>query len=618
MVISVSLLDAETYKVKVVKGPGFEKDKQRIVDLPSRQIRYVEGSDGLDYFSHWEVPRSDIGELIRVFHMSGNMIATDKVERDMRIYSRIMRRIDKLEPIDQDELRALRVKKKPKLHQKNFILANRSKRRLINAFSTGLGKTFCAITRARLLGMTKMLVVTIGGIYDQWVSEFSEHSDKKIIQYAGGPEKRRQLRKQIKREGNIGLVLATWDNAWELATIRDFDAFVFDEAHLLANPQTQRYERLQPLIARTWDSGDISVQLCTATPQGNMPSNMWTLLKIIHPFLPGGYWSFRKRFEVVEKMATRNVAIRSEDGTTRWVKKSYATKVGTQNLKSLRRILDTCMIYDDGESIKDYVDDRKVIPIMMDKRQRQEYRKFRDKLNPEMNGRYFKTTDIRTKLLRLLQIAEGLINLDRDDVCSAKLDYCIDLIERLLKKEAHITDPRKRTKIVIWSRFRAITEELYKRFEDRAVLYNGSINRSHKILNKLAFNGLANENDYAMYQKLKKRYKGKFEPGEAQFFFGVMHERTALGMDLQSCAWQIFTSFSLSGYAMKQTLGRILRIGQKSKKVRTEFLVAVGTWEERALDMVMRKLDNAKMTLKGESLKKDNVRDMLKILKKYG
>lgn len=209
-------------------------------------------------------------------------------------------------------------------------------------------------------------------------------------------------------------------------------------------------------------------------------------------------------------------------------------------------------------------------------------------------------------MLRLLQASEGLFNFEPNNMESGKLDYLCEVLSKTNKK------------VIVWSRFQEITNILGEKFKDKGVVYNGGKSKKYKTLAKWAFNGLSDPADLAYYKELQKSVRGfNFEPGEAQFFFGVIDLRSAAGMDLHEfCSWQIFSSFSFMNAANMQAADRLRRLGQKEDEVRSDFLVGEHTIESKALSTIFHKYQNIQHILDGkESLGYKQSTELISILK---
>jgi hypothetical protein len=227
-------------------------------------------------------------------------------------------------------------------------------------------------------------------------------------------------------------------------------------------------------------------------------------------------------------------------------------------------------------------------------------------------------------MLRLLQIAEGAYNIDENSEESGKLEYiCHDL-------------DNTEDKVIIWSRFKPVTHILYKKYRDKAVLYNGDVPLRDRILAKYAFQGGLSENEELIWHQnrgklpisyIKKGepeyYKPKFNghiraPGGAQFFFGTLDFRSSIGINLHnSCSRQIFPSFHFNGGVNEQAKSRLTRLGQEADKVVTQYLVSLGTIEPECLASVFKRFKQSQQIITGQFEESESLgREVIGLLEK--
>lgn len=595
--ISLRLKDKDTYALRIIGGPRWKTDKRRVSDLPERYGVWKE-VDGEDTFDHYEVPRVDVGEILRRW-TEDEIEATEKVEKDFRLFRWLKKPL-----LDHSRIPKNQVNPARELypHQSKFVRCAPKRIRIGNTFPTGKGKTTAAIERAKALGHKTILVISLGAIIEDWQAEVRDTLSVELLPYQGTPTQRREMRKQIRRE-KPQVVWCTYDLAPELAKAFIFDHVVFDEAHIICNSETKKSKRLfETIIAKTWEKMT-GVTVLTATPMGNLPIEMWNLIRIIHPFLAGSKRAFELRYQRVDEWTTGKSRFKTPDGQFRWGEVKRAKSTAIQNTTQLNEILNCTVIQyeEDSQEEPQYEDKIKVVEVAMTDEQEVVYNDLHDKLQAVIGRRHLKIKDARSKFTRLLQTGEGLYNLDLEQYReSGKLRH----IYRILKRAKKTGE-----KIIIWSPYKAGLELLHEMFKDCSVIYTGDLNKSQKRLSKWSFNGVKQNEQREDFARLKARYDWPFEPGEAQFFFGIIAPQSSVGMNLDACGRQIFMSFSLSGYAMTQTRGRILRKSTKHKVLVTEYLVS-NDLERKWLQYVLRKYENSMRIMKGgkgETLSRDTV-----------
>jgi hypothetical protein len=471
---------------------------------------------------------------------------------------------------------------------------------------TGLGKTVSSLERAKRLGFKKLLIVTIQAVIEDWEEEIWAALDKDSLVYIGTQPQRAKLRA---KQDDYEVVVATYETVAEL-NLKQFDSFIFDECDTYARTETKRWENLRAVFHTTGPlSRKIPVQQLTATPVGNQPISVWPLLWLVHPMLAGTKASFRNRFHNVERQFEKKMCYTRPDGSVHWYKKKIDGKVSLVNKEQLRERLAACLFTFKGSTKLPFEDSERLIAIPMTDQQSEIYEELKENLLAEIGDRKIvKIKDGFSKLTRLLQCAEGLHNFDPDSRESGKLDYLIGVLDRALKRGE---------KVVVWSRFKPITKILYELYKDHAVLYNGDVSKSRRALAKWSFNGVKSDRQLLRFEQYKVNNPDwLFDPGEAQFFFGIIHSKTSRGMNLQAGAYQLFSSFSFSAYAMEQTKGRLVRIGQKADIVKSRYLHSENTWEQPCLAYTLGKRLDAQALVEGtESVSKHQLIDLINILR---
>lgn len=465
--------------------------------------------------------------------------------------------------------------------------------------------TVSSLARAKRLGYKKLLIVTIGAVIEDWEEEVLANLNTDPLVYLGTIKQRANL---LGKFDNYEVVIATYESVHELH-LSDFDSFIFDECDVYANTETQRWERLRELWRATGPlSRKIPVQQLTATPVGNQPVSVWPLLWLVHPWLAGTKESFKERFHDVQRQIERRFPYTTGDGTVKWYKKKIDTNVKLANKEQLRERLAACLFTFTGKKEFDFEDSERIVQVSMTERQAQVYEELKEELLSQVGGRRtIKIKDGFSKLTRLLQCAEGLLNFDEEYEESGKLEYLIPLVERCI---------RKKQKLVIWGRFKKMGQVIHDMFPEHSVLYNGDMSRSKRALAKWSFNGIKSARQEDKFNEYARNNAWVFKPGEALIFNGIIHSKTSRGMNLQAGAYQVFSSFSFSAYAMEQTKGRLTRIGQLAKIVKTRYLVSEQTWEAKCLAYVLSKRLDAQALIKGTlSADKNHLSDLIDILR---
>ncbi|KAK4499479.1 hypothetical protein PRZ48_009994 [Zasmidium cellare] len=182
----------------------------------------------------------------------------------------------------------------------------------ILADDMGLGKTCQIIAFLSHLQLREIdgvhLIIVPGSTLENWLREFERFSPGLNIQpYYGKQAERADLRYNIEQEwGNIDAIVTTYDmivskedNAFFRAQ-GPFSCCIYDEAHALRNPNSQRYQQLVRIKA------DFKV-LLTGTPLQN---NLQELIAILAFIMPEMFQEKREDLEYIfkHKASTKDTA----------------------------------------------------------------------------------------------------------------------------------------------------------------------------------------------------------------------------------------------------------------------------------------------------------------------
>lgn len=165
----------------------------------------------------------------------------------------------------------------------------------ILADEMGLGKTiqviaFLTYLKERKLSTVPNLIVVPSSTMDNWDNEMAKWSPELVVtKYYGSQDERRALRMSFNRGGlkGVDVILTTYHTVASLPEERKMfrtikiDYVVFDEAHMLKNMTTQRYEYLTKINAERR-------LLLTGTPLQNNLMELMSLLCFVMPKLFAG------------------------------------------------------------------------------------------------------------------------------------------------------------------------------------------------------------------------------------------------------------------------------------------------------------------------------------------
>jgi hypothetical protein len=600
------LLDklSETLTLKILKGGNWDYDLERIKSIHNRKFN--------SNTKLWEVPWGQLGDIFLKFQPHEILWHNPEIELLKTAWQSSMVKIEESEP----ETREHQFSKTPRDYQERYVRINRRYTRLLCAMEQGVGKTFSSLERIKLLGYKRVLVICPKVVCTNWRTEMRAIlGGSTSIIYQGTKSKRLKQLKQI-QDAPEANVIATYETVSEIGQaikdgiIETFDQVIIDEAHLASNFETGRFKDINEItnvICR-----HAGVQALTGTPMQHRIRDIWGILYLLNPLYAGSRDAFLLKYEMVTRTIKKRVPLKRNgrqifdaEGKPKWLDLVIPVAWKPINMDLLREYLGCIMFRVTRAVATDFLETMETVTVDLTPSQRRMYVSIRDDILVELEQRILDLKNAPVRMLRLLQAAEGLFNFEFEKQDSCKLDYIIHELDN------------SEEKIIVWSKFEPITRILGEKYKDCGVIYSGKQSDKKKILAKWAFNGVDSPEDHEEYEKLRKGVDWPFEPGGAKFFFGTIDMRSSLGMNLhRECRRQIFSSFSWQGVANAQAADRLRRIGQEAEEVLTQFLVADGTFEQRALELVLSNYNNTIKALDGsEGLSYKQIDQIIELLR---
>jgi len=578
----------QNIKVKIIPGPLFNEERDKIKTIPGKKPIYGL-ENGIDKFLYWEIPQSSLGSFCEKFNKEDLILQSKKVEALFSGLNLLLKTVEELPKI-QEEVKWIRPPRFP--CQEDYIRISREKNKLLCALSPGLGKSYISLSRANILGFSKLLIVGLKStLTNTWKSEIYKTLNKDCLIYHGTIKQREKLRTQFPQ---YDIVVTTYSMVGELQKSGQiFDQIIIDEAHLLAHSDTKIYKNVEGLFRNNPNAG---IQLLSGTPVLHKPSDLWGLVHLLYPQLAGDFYSWKFRYEEVLK----SINVRGKSG--RLIKIPIKTKI--RNLDDLHKRIKPFTVRVKRDELVSFEESVEIEYVDLVGKQKSLYNQLKTDLIIQLENKEISVQNSLAQLTRLLQVAEGAFNLEESWLDSGKLDY----LEEILKSSNE--------KIVVWSRFKPIIKILGERFKKRSVLFNGDISLNQKTLGVWAFQGVDSIADEKEYYRLAKLGNWKLEPGEAQYFFGTIDRGTSAGLNLHASYRQYFTSFHWNGNINEQAASRLKRIDQDADVVYTTFIVSQQTIEDYALKLIFNNLKNCLHIIDGgNDISLHQITDIIRSLK---
>lgn len=323
----------------------------------------------------------------------------------------------------------------------NFLLAD----------DMGLGKSLQALTVAAIdfqMGYaSRILVVAPSSLKGNWQAEIEEHTHFKatVLDRLDPARRSASIKDFMLSDGHVLIVNyeQVKPHLGELNAI-DFDIIIYDEAHYIKNPKSQRTKAVQKLVAKRHF-------LLTGSPMLGHVVDLWSLLYRIDPNMEK-YWHFCNRYAVYGGYKDKQI-------------------VGVKNRDELYERLQKVMVRRLKEDVLDLPDKQRiVIRLDLSPLQRKLYDELRDEMKlvapSSSTADPMEIENALTKFLRLKQICGTPAALEFDEATgvsypdeSAKLDRAVEMIDEIVNENGE--------HVVVFTQFRDVQRCLVDRLNKR-------------------------------------------------------------------------------------------------------------------------------------------------------
>ena len=493
----------------------------------------------------------------------------------------------------------------------------------ILADEMGLGKTiqviaFLAYLRERMNLRRHHLIIVPASTLDNWEREFDIWCPEiRILQYYGDQMQRAQIRHYVARNPNdIDVILTTYNVAQNpddrklFKKIR-FEYLIFDEAHMLKNMKSARYQGLIKIKSKRRI-------LLTGTPLQNNLVELMSLLVFTMPRM------FMSKMTHVEAMFS--TASREEGGRTEFEKERIEQAKKIMKPFVLRRLKD--------EVLKDLPKKTEtIIKCPMSENQARLYKRLVDSFKREIkehkheildNDSSFATDsdDNPKKGAGMLMAMRKLANHPLLTLNLYTKENLRKMAALMLQEPTH----RDANKDLIFEDMCVMHDfELHKlcqtfdsirkfKLNDDAILDSGKFRQLDKLLNDLkkSKNRCLLFSQFTMMLDIVEEYLNirgfaflrldgttkvsdrislidEFNQDEKIMVFLLSTKAGGLGINLTAASTVIIHDIDFNPYNDKQAEDRSHRLGQK-KNVAVHKLIGEGTIEEGMLDIASEKL----------------------------
>lgn len=408
----------------------------------------------------------------------------------------------------------------------------------------GLGKTLQAIVlgilKKEIFDFQNILVVTIASLKEQWKREIDRFTNEQAVVVEGNPRQRRTIYEtdpSLFKITNYEAVLR------DVTTINRFkpDLVVLDEAQRIKNFETKTADAVKRLPRK-------HALVLTGTPLENKLEDVYSIVQFLDPHLLSPLWQFA---------ADHYMLSRDKKGRI----------LGYRNLGKLQEKLNPLVIRRRKEEVLDDLPDQVVNNYYVDLSQEQAemHSGYAQQLFPLLNKKFLTPMDIKRiqeLLLCMRMVCDSTYLIDRQTHISPKLNELKGIVEEIVLQNNR--------KTVIFSEWTTMTFLLGKHLSDARVNF---VELSGKI-------------------PVKKRQAliDEFTNNpDCKVFLSTDAGGTGLNLQAADCVINFELPWNPS--RLNQRIGRVNRIGQRSRCVNVINLIAKYSIEEKILAGIQLKAD---------------------------
>jgi superfamily II DNA or RNA helicase len=408
----------------------------------------------------------------------------------------------------------------------------------------GLGKTLQAIVLAilkkEIFGLGKVLVITLASLKEQWKREIERFTDERAAIIVGNPKKRQEIYYGDESFFKITNYEAVLRDVTILARFKP-DLVILDEAQRIKNFSTKTAEAVK-LVPRKQS------MVLTGTPLENKLEDVYSIVQFLEPHLLVPLWQFA---------ADHFMLSRDKKGKI----------LGYRNLEKLRTRLQPIVIRRRKEDVLSDLPDEVVNNYYLDLHEKQQkiHSGYLQALLPLLNKKFLTPMDLRRiqeLLLRMRMVCNSTYLIDRKTHISPKLRELEGIIDELVIQNGR--------KMVIFSEWTTMTFLIARHLSEVEVPF---VELSGKI-------------------PVKKRQAliDEFTCNpDCKVFLST--DAGGTGLNLQAADSVVNFELPWSPARLNQRIGRVNRIGQKSRCVNVVNLISKNSIEEKILAGIQLKTD---------------------------
>jgi hypothetical protein len=431
------------------------------------------------------------------------------------------------------------------------------KTRAIIADEMGLGKTLQAITAALMkkdiFGFERILVVCPASLKEQWKREIERFTDAKAV-VVSGP---RNARKRQYESGAGCFLITNYE-----AVLRDIleikrmkpGLVILDEAQRIKNFNTKTHQAILSLPRA-------QSLVITGTPLENKLEDLYSIVQFSDPELLSPFWIFSATYLRITKWKKRIVGYTNLDALTAQLKNLVIRRKKADVLDSLPEMV-----------ANDYY-------VELSREQKEIHQGYVSSLAPILGKKILTPMDIKRIqqiLLCMRMVCDSTFLIDKSKNVSPKLDELRNILVELVKDNG-----RKAVVFTEWTTMTYLIGKLLSDLEIPFVEFTGKVpvEQRQKLITEFMTN-----------------------PACKVF---LSTDAGGVGLNLQEADCVINFELPWNPAKLNQRIGRVARIGQKSKCINVINLIAKDSIEEKVQAGIALKQELFGAVLDGEAAEVD-------------
>ncbi len=415
----------------------------------------------------------------------------------------------------------------------NFALYKKS---CVIADEMGLGKTLQAITLALLkkevFGVQKVLVISPASLKEQWKREIERFSNEKVTVVTGHKEQRQEI---YRSDDNFFKITNYEAVLRDIMAIQRFkpDLVILDEAQRIKNFETKTAQAIKSIPHK-------QSLVITGTPLENKLEDLYSIMQFVDPDFLTPLWEFAAEYFIIKKKKKNKI-------------------LGYQNLESLHSKLKPLVIRRRKEEVLKDLPEQVTNTYYLDltTEQAEIHSGYLKSLLPILNKKFHTPMDIRRiheLLTSMRMVCDSTFLIDRKTNLSPKLQELKGIISDMVLEN--------KRKAVIFTEWTTMTFLIGKALSELGISF-------------VEFTGKI---PVAKREKLITEFR---DNPECMVFLAT--EAGGVGLNLQNADCVINFELPWNPAKLNQRIGRVMRIGQKSKCINVVNLVSKKSIEEKIL-----------------------------------